>query len=84
LHGCSAVIYRKKKIALHAFDVTGCDPLFEIFGLSRHLPSAYVDASARIRQQCGSGDFEIDGVKVVQIAGAPKLRISFRPTMARR
>ena len=84
LDGCSAVIYRQKSIALRDFDVTGCDPLFEIFGLSHHLPSAYVDASARIRQQCGSGDFEIDGVKVVRIAGAPKLRISFRPTTAHR
>jgi len=84
MNGCSTVLHRDKSIALRGFDITGCDALFNGIGLSRHVPSTYVDASARIRQQCGSADFEIDGVKVVRIAGAPKLRISFRPTTARR
>jgi hypothetical protein len=79
LDACSTVIHHRKSIALHEFDLAGCDPLFNVFGLSRHVPSTYVDASARIRQQCGSDDFEIDGVMVVRIAGEPKLRIGFRP-----
>jgi hypothetical protein len=79
LNGCSVVIFRRQDIALRDFDVAGCDPLFNVFGLSRHVPSAFADASARIRQHCGSGDFEIDRVKAVQIAGQSKLRIGFRP-----
>jgi hypothetical protein len=82
LQACSTVLYRQKSIALREFDVAGCEPLFSIFGLSRHVPSTYVDASARIRQQCGSDDFEIDGVAVVQLAQEPKIRIRFRPKAA--
>jgi hypothetical protein len=80
LDGCSSVIFRRQDIALRDFDIVGCDPLFNVFGLSRHVPAAYTDARARIRQQCGSDDFEIDGVTVVRVAGVPKLRIRFRPT----
>jgi hypothetical protein len=83
LEGCSAVLHRPKSLALRDFDVTGCDTLFDGFGLSRHVPSTYVDASARIRQQCGSDDFEIDSVTVVRVAGEPKLRFGFRSTSAR-
>jgi len=83
LQACSSVIYRDKSIALRDFDVTGCDPVFKIFGLSRHVPSRYVDASARIRRHCDSGEFDIDGVGPVTIAGVPKLRIGFRPTPPR-
>jgi hypothetical protein len=79
LDGCTSVIAREKSLALRDFDVTGCDPVFKMFGLSRHVPSTYVDASARIRQHCASDDFEIEGVSAVRIAGAPKLRIVFRP-----
>jgi hypothetical protein len=79
LDGCSSVLHRQKSLALHDFDVSGCEPLFSVFGLSRHVPSTYVDASARIRQHCGSDDFEIDSVMVVRMAQEPKLRISFRP-----
>jgi len=80
LEGCSTVLHRRRSIALHDFDVTGCDALFNGLGLSRHVPSTYVDASARIRQQCGSNDFAIDSITVVRSAGEPKLRFGFRPT----
>jgi hypothetical protein len=83
LEGCSAVLHRQKSLALRAFDVAGCDTLFNGLGLSRRVPSTYVDASARIRKQCGSDDFAIDSVTVVQIAGEPKLRFGFRSTPAR-
>ena len=78
LDGCSSIIFRRQDIALRDFDVTGCEPLFNGFGLSRHVPAAYADASARIRQHCGADHFEIDGVNAVWIGSAPKLRIHFR------
>jgi hypothetical protein len=84
LEGCSAVVARPKSLALREFDVAGCDALFNVFGLSRHLPSTYVDASRRIRQHCGSDDFEIDSVTAVRVAGQPKLRIGFRAAGAPR
>lgn len=83
LQGCSTVLHRPKSIALREFDVTGCDALFDGLGLSRHVPSTYVDASARIRQQCGSDDFAIDDVGVVHGGGEPKLRFRFGPASAR-
>ena len=45
-----------------------------------NLSGPSFDASARIRQQCGSPDFEISEVSVVQVAGEPKIRFAFRPT----
>lgn len=83
LEGCSEVLHRPRSIALRDFDVTGCDALFNGLGLSRHVPSTYVDASTRISQQCGSDGFEIDSIAVVRIAGEPKLRFAFRSTSAR-
>ncbi len=83
LEACSAVLHRPKSIALREFDVTGCDTLFDGLGLPRHVRSTYVDASARVRQQCGSDDFAIDSITVVRIAGEPKLRFGFRSTSAR-
>jgi hypothetical protein len=83
LDGCSSIIFHRQNIALRDFDVAGCDPLFNVFGLSRHVPAAYVDASARIRQHCGADDFEIDGVDAVRTASVPKLRIHFRRAPAR-
>jgi hypothetical protein len=84
LEGCSAVVARPRSLALREFDVAGCDALFNVFGLSRHLPSTYVDASRRIRQHCGSDDFEIESVTAVRVAGEPKLRIGFRAAVAPR
>jgi hypothetical protein len=78
LQGCSSILFRDQSIALREFDVAGCEPLFSVFGLSRHVPSTYVNASARIRQQCGSDDFEIAGVTVDRQAQEPKIRIRFR------
>jgi hypothetical protein len=83
LQACSSVIFRDKSIALRDFDVAGCDPVFRLFGLSRHVPSRYVDASARIRRHCDSSGFDIGGVEAVTIAGVPKLRIGFRLTPSR-
>jgi hypothetical protein len=83
LEGCSTILHRPKSIALRDFDITGCDALFNGLGLSRHVPSTYVDASARIRQQCGSDDYAIDRVTAVRVAGAPKLRFEFRQEPAR-
>jgi hypothetical protein len=80
LQACSSVIFRDKSIALRDFDVTGCDPVFKLFGLSRHVPSHYVDASARIRRHCDSSRFNIGAVQAVTVAGVPKLRIGFRLT----
>jgi hypothetical protein len=82
LEGCSAVLHGRKSVALRNFGVTGCDTLFNGLGLSRRVPSTYVDASARIHQQCGSDDFAIDSITVVRIAGEPKLRFGFRSTPA--
>lgn len=82
LDGCSSIIFRRQEIALRDFDVTGCEPLFNVFGLSRHVPAAYADASARIRQHCGADNFEIDGVNAMRIASVPKLQIHFRPAPA--
>jgi hypothetical protein len=79
LGGCSTVLGRQQSVALREFDVTGCDGVFDLLGLSRHVPSHYVDASARIRQHCGSADFEISDVSVVQVGGEPKIRFGFRP-----
>jgi len=84
LDACTTVVSRGKSLALREFEVAGCDPVFKMFGLSRHVPSTYADAGARIRQQCGSDDFEIDRVSAVSIAGSPKLRIVFRPVDASR
>lgn len=84
LDGCSAVIYDRQQVALRDFDVAGCDALFSAFGVSRHVPSKYADASARIRQHCGAADFEIAGVKVVRIDGVPTLKFQFRPAAAQR
>jgi hypothetical protein len=83
LQACSSVIYRDKSIALRDFDVSGCEPVFRLFGLSRHVPSRFVDASARIRSHCDSSDFDIDRVGAVTIAGVPKIRFGFRLTPAR-
>jgi hypothetical protein len=84
LDACSSVLHRDKSLALREFDVSGCDPLFDVFGLSRHVPSNYVDASARMRQHCGSDGFEIASVTAVRVAGEAKLRIGFRPAAAGR
>ncbi|HUN90982.1 MAG TPA: hypothetical protein VMU33_02920 [Burkholderiaceae bacterium] len=83
LQGCSIVVYDHQSVALRDFDVAGCDAVFDTLGLSRRVPSAYADASARIRQHCGSAGFEIAAVSAVRIGGDPKLRIAFRPTAAR-
>jgi hypothetical protein len=80
LGGCSTVLFKQQSLALREFDVQGCNGVFDLLGLSRHVPSHYVDASARIQQQCGSADFEISDVQVVQVAGQPKIRFAFRPT----
>lgn len=82
LDGCSTVLFDKRSVALRDFDVAGCDVLFDMFGLSRRVPSSYADASARIRQHCGSLDFEIAGVKIDRSGPAPSLRFSFRPAPA--
>lgn len=79
MNGCSTVLHRHKSIALREFDMNGCDPLFNALGLSRRVPSTYIDASRSIRRQCGSDGFEIDRVVPVWSAGEPRLRISFRP-----
>ena len=78
LNGCSVVLYRHKSLALREFDVHGCDPLFNVLGFSRRVPSTYIDASKSIRAQCGSDDFEIDRVVPVWSSGQPTLRVSFR------
>jgi hypothetical protein len=78
ISGCSTILTRAQSIALRPFDVDGCDPLFTTMGLSRHVPSTFVDSRTRIRQQCGSDDFEIAGVRVVRVQGTPMLRIGFR------
>jgi hypothetical protein len=78
ISGCSTILTHPQSIALSPFDVDGCDPLFTTLGLSRHVPSTYVDSRTRIRQQCGSDAFEIAGVRVVDVQGTPMLRIRFR------
>jgi|GEM_PF-2246804 len=78
LSGCSTILTHPQSIALRPFDVAGCDPLFSTLGLSRHVPSTYVDSRTRIRQQCGSDGFEIAGVRVVSVQGTPMLRFGFR------
>lgn len=82
LEACSTVLFRQKSLALQQFDVGGCDALFTVFGLSRHVASTYVDASTRIREHCGAGDFDISRVAAVRIAGEPRLRIGFRAAPA--
>jgi len=78
LQACSTLLHQDKSLALRDFDVTGCDVLFDGMGLSRHVASHIVDASARIRQQCGSDDFIIGNITLTQIGGQPKLRFRFR------
>jgi hypothetical protein len=78
LSGCSTILHRPKSLALSEFEFAGCDDLFNGLGLSRHVPSTYVDATARIHQQCTSDDFSIDSVTTARIAGEPGLRFRFR------
>ena len=80
LRGCASVLYKQQNVALTPFDVAGCEGVFDLLGLPRHVNSTYVDASAWVQQQCGSLNSEIAGVAVVQAGGESKLRISFKPT----
>jgi len=79
LDACSVVITQGRSIALQPFDVAGCDPLFSGFGLSRHVPSTFVDASSRIRAHCGADGYEIERVSVVRGEGPARLQFEFRP-----
>lgn len=83
LTGCSTILHGPKSLALGEFDFTGCEGLFDGVGLSRHVPSTYVDETARIRQQCTSDDFAIDSVSAARVAGEPRLRFRFRWEPAR-
>jgi len=84
LDGCSSVVVDRHMVALRDFDVAGCDVVFDGLGLSRHVPLHYTDASARIRQHCGSPDFDISEIRIDRHAPVPRLIFSFRPAAAGR
>lgn len=56
---CSVADVSGTRIALRAFDIAGCDTLFNSLSLPRHVPRAYAEGSERIHKECGPGAFEL-------------------------
>ena len=55
---CSIATVTGTRIALRAFDISGCDAVFNGLSLPRHVPTAYADGSQRILKHCGADGFE--------------------------
>lgn len=77
MNACSVADFSGTRIALHEFEIQGCDPLFQLARLPRHVPTAYTDAAERIATQCGAPDYQIDAVAPIQTPAGPQVRVHF-------
>jgi hypothetical protein len=78
LHACSAATFHGQYIGLNAFDVDGCDAMFNLFSDTRHVPAALADARTRIQDHCGSPDFEIAEVRPIRTSSGTYIRVRLR------
>jgi len=77
MRACSVADFAGTRIALHEFDIQGCDSLFRATGISRHVPTAYAEVKDRITEHCGSPDWRIVNVFAVQTPNGPAVRVRF-------
>jgi hypothetical protein len=78
LQACSVAVYEGRRIGLKEFDVSGCDAIWNLFPVSRRVPTALADASSRIAEHCGSSQFEITEVSPVQTKEGAWIRVALR------
>jgi len=75
LEACSVAVFKDQRIGLQEFNVRGCDAMVNLLQVSRHVPTAFADASERISQHCHAPGFSISEVSPVQSKAGPRIRI---------
>jgi hypothetical protein len=78
LQACSVTVFHDQKIGLREFDVEGCEVIFNLVPVSRHVPTALADARPQIAAHCTSPSFVIAGVAPEVSEAGPRVRIKLR------
>jgi hypothetical protein len=80
---CSKTVFEGRKIGFDTLRLHGCNALFDATGLPRTIPRSLTDASAEIKNHCGSKNYDIVGIVSARVEGEYTLRVLLRPSLPR-